>query len=74
MSTISVRVPDDELAIFKSYAQLHNASLSSIIRDVMMEHIENEYDLAVFTEYEKEKTDGTLKNQPITELWKELDL
>ena len=53
MSIISVRVPDDELAVLKSYAKLHNTNLSSIIRNIVMEHIEDEYDLAVFAEYEK---------------------
>lgn len=74
MSTISVRVPDDELAVFKSYAQLHNTSLSSIIRNIVMEHIEDEFDLAVFAEYEKEKENGTLKTYSHEEVWKMLEL
>ena len=74
MSIISVRVPDDELAVLKSYAKLHNTNLSSIIRNIVMEHIEDEYDLAVFAEYEKDKENGTLKTQPISELWEELGL
>ena len=36
MSTISLRVPDDELQILKNYARLHNWSLSDAIRKTMM--------------------------------------
>ena len=74
MTTISLRVSEEELAIFKDYARIHNMSLSSVIRNTMMERIEDEYDLKVFAEYEAEKADDTLKTRPIGELWKELDL
>ncbi|EGY76299.1 type II toxin-antitoxin system RelB family antitoxin [Peptoniphilus indolicus] len=74
MSTISLRVPEDELNIIKSYARLNNKSLSEIIRMTMLEHIENEYDLKVFEEYEAEKAKGTLKTRPINELWEDLEI
>ncbi|MDO5085330.1 MAG: DUF6290 family protein [Erysipelotrichaceae bacterium] len=74
MSMISLRVPEKELNIFKSYAKLNNSSLSEIIRTTMLEKIENEYDLKVFEEYESQKENGTLKTKPIDELWKELGL
>ena len=74
MSVISLRVPENELNIFKSYAKHNNMSLSEIIRIAMLERIEDEYDLKVFEEYEAEKRSGTLKTRPISELWKELDL
>ena len=74
MSTISLRVPDNELNIFKSYAKHNNCSLSEIIRTTMLERIENEYDLKVFEEYEAKNQAGRLKTRPINELWKELDL
>jgi toxin-antitoxin system, antitoxin component, ribbon-helix-helix fold len=74
MPIISLRVPERELNIFKSYAKLNNSSLSEIIRTTLLEKIENEYDLKVFEEYEMEKTNGTLKIRTINELWKELGL
>jgi toxin-antitoxin system protein len=74
MLIISLRVPEKELNIFKSYAKLDNSSLSEIIRTTLLEKIENEYDLKVFEEYEMEKTNGTLKTRTINELWKELGL
>lgn len=74
MATISLRIPEEELNILKDYARIHNASLSSIIRNTMMERIENEYDMKVFAEYETQKENGSLKTRPIDKLWKELDL
>ena len=74
MSTISLRVPEKELNIFKSYAKHNNTTLSEIIRIKMLEKIEDEYDLKVFEEYEAKKQAGRLKTRPINELWKELDL
>ena len=74
MSVISLRVPENELNIFKSYAKHNNKSLSEIIRIAMLERIEDEYDLKVFEEYEAEKKSGALKTRPISELWKDLDL
>ena len=74
MATISLRVPDEELAIFKDYARINHTSLSSIIRNTMMERIEDEYDMRVFAKYEAEKAIGNVKTRPIDELWKEFEL
>lgn len=74
MSTISLRVPEKELNIFKAYAKHNNRTLSDMIRITMLERIEDEYDLEVFAEYEAQKQAGISKTRPIDELWKELDL
>lgn len=74
MATISLRIPDEELNILKSYAKINNSTLSETIRTTMLERIEEEFDLGVFAEYEAEKEAGTLKTRSINELWKELDL
>lgn len=73
MSTISLRVSEKELNIFKVYAKHNNSTLSEIIRVTMLERIEDEYDLKAFEEYEAEKQAGTLKTRPISELWKEIE-
>ncbi|MBQ9179863.1 MAG: antitoxin [Firmicutes bacterium] len=74
MSTISLRVPDQELSLFKNYARIHNKSLSEVIRNTMLERIEDEYDLTVFAEYEKEKAAGKVKTYTHEEVWRELGL
>ncbi len=74
MATISLRVPDRELSIFKDYAKINNSSLSEIIRRTMIERIEDEYDMSVFEEYENDKAAGTVKTYSHEDAWKELDL
>lgn len=74
MATISLRVPDRELSIFKDYAKINNTSLSEIIRRAMIERIETEYDMSVFEEYEKDKAAGNIKTYSHDDAWKELGL
>lgn len=74
MSTISLRVPEEELNIIKSYAKINNKSLSAVIRSIVLEHIEGEYDLQVFAEYEKEKAKGNVKTYSHEEVWAKLGL
>lgn len=73
-ATISIRVSEEEKNIFKAYAKHHNSTLSEIIRNAMLEKIEDEYDLKVFEEYEREKEAGTLDLMPAKEFWKEMNL
>ncbi len=72
MSTISLRVPEQELALFKNYAKINNRSLSEVIRSTMLERIVYEYDMKVFAEYENEKEAGTVRTFSHDEAWKEL--
>ena len=74
MATISLRIPDEDLQVLKAYAKFHNKTLSEIIRSTMIEKIEDEYDLKVIEEYEKEKKAGALKTYPIEKLWSEFGL
>ena len=73
MAIINIRVSDEELNILKRYACIHNTNLSSIIRKTIMEHVEDEYERAVFSEYEENKAKGNIKTRPIDELWKDLN-
>ena len=61
MTTISLRIPDEDLQVLKAYAKFHNKTLSEIIRSTMIEKIEDEYDLKVIEEYGKKKKPGSLK-------------
>ena len=62
--TISVRLEDDDAALIKKYAALHNISLSDLIRQTLIEKIEDEYDLSVYNramkEFQKDSTTYTL--------------
>ena len=74
MATISLRVPDQELDLLKKYARINNTSLSEIIRQTMLERIEEEYDLKVFAEYERDRARGEVKTYSHEEAWKEIGL
>ncbi|MHC1761636.1 MAG: type II toxin-antitoxin system RelB family antitoxin [Negativicutes bacterium] len=46
--TISLRLSDKETVLFKKYAELKNLSVSELIRQTVMERIEDEYDLKAY--------------------------
>lgn len=46
--TVSLRLNDDDAKLIKDYAALHNMSLSELIRQAVIEKIEDEYDLSAY--------------------------
>lgn len=50
MLTISVRLNDADTELIKSYAALKNISVSELVRQAVMEKIEDEIDLKLFEE------------------------
>lgn len=52
--TISVRLNEEDTALFKSYAALNNITLSELVRNAVMEKIEEEFDLKCYEEAIKE--------------------
>lgn len=46
--TISVRLSDKETELIKVYAKMNNISLSDLVREAVMEKIEDEYDLECY--------------------------
>lgn len=71
--TISVRLSDEETMLVKKYAEINNISLSDLIRNAVIEKIENEYDLKC---YEKaiEEYHKNPKTYSMEEIKKELEL
>lgn len=59
--TISLRLNEQDTELIKSYAALQNVSVSEVIRRIVLEHIEDEYDLK---EYEKALAE--YKANPVT--------
>ena len=45
---ISLRLNKEETALFQKYAALNKMTVSDLIRQSVMERIENEYDLSVY--------------------------
>lgn len=61
MAVVSVRMNEEEAKLFKSYASIHNISLSEAYKKALLEKIEDEFDAKEF----KEALEAFQKN-PIT--------
>ena len=59
--TISLRLSEEENALFKAYAEIKGMSLSEMVRKTVLEKIEDEYDLSSFNEAMEE-----YKKNPVT--------
>lgn len=51
---ISIRVSDEERDIITHYAKQNDMSISELMRSVVMEHIEDEYDYQAYLEAKAE--------------------
>jgi len=70
---ISLRLNEQDTALIKKYAALHNISISDLFRQAVMEKIEEEYDLECYEHAMKEfKKDSTTYS--FDEAMKELGL
>lgn len=72
--SFSIRLTEQEKNLADSYARLHSLSLGEAFKQALFEKIEEEYDIAVYEEAQKEYEESGRKSRPIEELWKELDL
>lgn len=72
-AVISVRVNEQEAATLHKAAELFQCKISTLMKRLAFERLEEEYDLRVIREYEKEKQDGTLELVPFAVAVKELD-
>lgn len=59
--TISVRLSEEDTKIIKAYAEMNNTTLSDLIRNAIIEKIEDEYDLKCY-----EKAIEEYKKNPVT--------
>mgnify|MGYP001626014536 FL=1 len=71
--TISVRLNDKETELIKTYAEMNNISLSDLIRNAVLEKIEDEYDLECYNKAIKEYKKNS-KKYTLNEVKEELGL
>lgn len=71
--TISVRLNNKDTELIKSYAEINNISLSDLIRNAVLEKIEDEYDLECYKKAMKDYKKNP-KTYTMEEIKKELDL
>jgi len=74
--TISVRLNDKDTKLIKAYADMNNISISDLIRNAVIEKIEEEYDLKCYYEAMEEfkKNPKTYTHEEVKkmmELWDE---
>ncbi len=67
----SIRMTAEERNIAESYAKLHNISLAEAFKSALFAHIEDEYDMKVFADYEADKAKGKIKTYSHEEVWKD---
>jgi hypothetical protein len=57
MSALSIRLNDDEKKIINAYAKFNNKTITQVVKEAILEKIENEFDLnelnKAIEEYEK---------------------
>lgn len=71
--TISVRLNEEDTKLIKSYAEMNNISLSDLIRNALLEKIEDEYDLECYRKAMEEYKKNP-KTYTMNELKEELGL
>ena len=54
MGTITVRLNPDEQRVFSEYAKLSGMNLSTLLKKIMEERIEDEFDMKCIREYEND--------------------
>ena len=59
--TISVRLNEEDSKLIKAYAEMNNTTLSDLIRNAIIEKIEDEYDLQCY-----EKAIEEYRKNPVT--------
>ena len=71
---IAIRVNEKEKQMISGVSSLNNLKVSSWIKKIIFENIENDYDIKLVEEYESEKKKGLIKTQPIENLFNELGI
>ncbi|ALM94460.1 type II toxin-antitoxin system RelB family antitoxin [Fusobacterium polymorphum] len=70
-NVVILRLDETEKAIIKNCANSKGLTMSEFMKKVVLDYIEDEYDLKVYREYLKEKENGTLKTYSHKEVWGE---
>ena len=70
--TISVRLNDKDTKLIQAYADMNNISLSDLVRNAVLEKIEDEYDLECYKKAMEEykKNPKTYTHEEVKEMMK----
>ena len=73
-STVTIRLNDEEKRIFMEYSKMYKGGLSTMIKQLALEKLQDEYDLQLAAEFERGLTDGTVTVRPYDRLRQEENL
>lgn len=71
---VSVRMNESEAELLNNAAAFYGCKVSTLLKKLAIEKLEDEYDLAIIREYEEEKKKGLVETVPAEEFFKELGL
>lgn len=74
MSTITIRLNNEEEKAFNEYAKLYGIPLSTLFKRTLEEKIEDEIDMKVINEYEENLKNGCVEFYDHSEVKKMLGL
>lgn len=74
MNVISIRVNDEEMAILKDASQMYSGKVSSMMKKIVFDKLEDDYDIKAVSAYETKKKAGTLETKDIHEVCKDLGI
>lgn len=72
--TITIRLNEEERKIFDEYSKVYKGGMSTMIKQLALEKLQDEYDLAAVARFEKGMKDGTITIRPYEELLKEVGI
>lgn len=74
MSTITIRLNEEEQKVFNEYAKLYDLPLSTLFKKILEEKIEDDIDMKIIAEYEKRVKNGSVETYTFAEVKEMLDL
>lgn len=73
-STVTIRLNEEERKIFDEYSKVYKGGLSTMIKQLALEKLQDEYDVQTIYHFEKGLKDGNITIRPYDELLKELGI
>ena len=73
-SIVTIRLNEEEKEIFDNYSKVYKGGLSTMIKQLALEKLQDDYDLRTAEKFEKGLSDGSITIRPYKDLLKELDL
>ena len=74
MAVVSVKINQEEEKIFNSVANLYGGKLSTAIKQLALEKIEDEYDMQLIKDFEEREERNEVNLISFDELKKELEI